>query len=63
MKKLILLILVLLMLVMPVLVYADSDVAKHPDFNNTGAGENMNRHPSPPGWAETEPPGPIGTGP
>ena len=60
MKKLILLLLVLLLLLIPAVVSADADHANHPDFNNTGSGENMNRHPIPPGWAETDPPGPIG---
>ncbi len=62
MKKLILLLLVLTLLLMPVLVNAQNE-SQQPEFNHTGNGENMNRHPIPPGWAETDPPGPIGPAP
>jgi len=58
MKKTILLVLVLLMLMMPVLAYADSDHANHPD-HCPGEGAPHN-HPIPPGYAGADAPGPIG---
>jgi hypothetical protein len=60
MKRLLILILVLLVLLAAVgPVFADSDEANHPSHPNCpGEGTTCN-HPIPPGWAATDPPGPL----
>jgi hypothetical protein len=63
MKKLLILVLVVLVLLAAVgPVLADSDEANHPEhipgFDNNNGDGSISNLPIPPGWAETDPPGP-----